>query len=76
LIKPQVSRGLAIGDFDNDGGMDLLVTNCGGSPTLLRNEGAAQSSWLTVKLSGTKSNSNGIGAALNSLQERRGRFEK
>jgi hypothetical protein len=64
LMKPQVSRGLAIGDFDNDGGMDLLVTNCGSSPTLLRNEGAARRSWLTVKLAGTKSNSNGIGARL------------
>jgi hypothetical protein len=64
LMRPQVSRGLAIGDFDNDGAVDMLVTNCGGSPTLLRNEGAARRSWLTVKLAGTKSNSNGIGARL------------
>jgi len=64
LMKPQVSRGLAIGDFDNDGAMDLLVTNCGGSPMLLRNEGGASNSWLTVKLVGSKSNANGIGARL------------
>ncbi len=64
LMKAQISRGLAIGDFDNDGAVDLLVTNCGGSPMLLRNEGAATNSWLTVKLAGTKSNSNGIGARL------------
>ncbi len=64
LMKPQVSRGLAIGDFDNDGGLDLLVTNCGGSPALLHNEGAARISWLTVKLAGTKSNVNGIGAKI------------
>ena len=50
--------------FDNDGAIDLLVTNSGGSPTLLHNEGAAKSSWLTVKLVGTKSNSNGIGARI------------
>jgi len=64
LMKPQVSRGLALGDFDNDGALDLLVTNCGGSPTLLHNEGGAKSSWVTVKLAGSKSNSNGIGARL------------
>ena len=62
LMKPQVSRGLVIADFDNDGAVDLLVTNCGGSPMLLHNEGAARNSWLTVKLAGKKSNINGIGA--------------
>jgi enediyne biosynthesis protein E4 len=64
LIKPQVSRGLAVGDIDNDGAVDLLVTNCGGSPLLLHNEGAAKKSWVTVKLAGTKSNINGIGARI------------
>ena len=64
LTKPQVSRGLAVGDYDNDGALDLLVTNCGGSPSLLHNEGASKNSWLTVKLVGTKSNSNGIGARI------------
>jgi hypothetical protein len=64
LMKPQVSRGLAVGDFDNDGGVDLLVTNNGGSPMLLHNEGATQNSWLTVKLAGSKSNAHGIGARI------------
>jgi hypothetical protein len=64
LTKPQVSRGLAVGDYDNDGALDLLVTNCGGAPSLLHNEGASKNSWLTVKLVGTKSNSNGIGARI------------
>jgi hypothetical protein len=64
LMKPQVSRGLALGDYDNDGAIDVLITNSGGSPTLLHNEGAARNSWLTVRLKGTKSNSNGIGARI------------
>jgi hypothetical protein len=63
LMKPQISRGLAVGDFDNDGSLDLLVTNCGGSPMLLQNQGA-KNSWLSVNLMGSKSNSHGIGARL------------
>jgi hypothetical protein len=64
LMKPQVSRGLAVGDFDNDGALDVLVTNCGGSPMLLHNEGGSKASWLTVDLVGTQSNSHGIGARI------------
>ena len=63
LMTPQVSRGLALGDFDNDGAIDLLVTNCGGAPMLLHNEGS-RNSWLGVKLAGTTSNKNGIGARI------------
>jgi hypothetical protein len=43
----QSSRGLAIGDYDNDGDLDLLITNLDTPPVLLRNETAADS-WLTV----------------------------
>lgn len=43
------SRGLAAGDYDNDGDVDLLVTNLDAPPSLLRNEGA-QGSWLEVEL--------------------------
>ena len=48
-------------DYDNDGDLDLLVTNLKGSPDLLRNEGG-QHTWLILKLIGTRSNRDAIGA--------------
>lgn len=62
LAAPQASRGLALGDYDNDGDMDALVTNCGGRAVLLRNENGNLSSWLQLKLIGKESNRNGFGA--------------
>src|SRR6202035_4095214 len=62
LQLPRVSRGAAIGDFDNDGDLDILVNNNGGSPQLLRNEGANENHWLEIFLIGTKSNCDGVGA--------------
>jgi hypothetical protein len=56
-----VSRGIAAGDVDNDGDLDLLVTNNGQRVTLLRHEGTGQSS-LLVRVVGTASNRDGIGA--------------
>src|SRR5207245_5211207 len=50
LLVPQVSRGVAFGDYDNDGDVDILVNNCGGRPQLLRNEGGNRNSWLTIEL--------------------------
>ena len=62
LKIPQVSRGLAWGDYDNDGDLDVLISNCGGSPLLLRNDGGNRNSWLQLRLVGKKSNRNGFGA--------------
>jgi enediyne biosynthesis protein E4 len=59
---PCVSRGAAIGDFDNDGDLDILVNNCGQSPQLLRNDGGNANHWLEILLIGTKSNRDGVGA--------------
>ena len=59
-----VSRALAKGDIDNDGDLDLLVTNNGGAVQLLRNEGGRRNNALLVRLIGTKSNRDGIGARL------------
>jgi hypothetical protein len=64
LVTPQVSRGLAMGDYDNDGDVDLLVTNNGARPMLLENDGGNRQNWLEVRLKGIKSNSNAIGARL------------
>jgi hypothetical protein len=68
-----VSRALAAGDIDNDGDLDLLVTNNGAGANLLLNEGLARRSnaeaagsanALLVRVIGTKSNRSGIGARL------------
>jgi enediyne biosynthesis protein E4 len=59
---PRVSRGAAIGDFDNDGDLDILVNNCGQMPQLLRNDGGNANHWLEIFLIGTKSNRDGVGA--------------
>ena len=52
LTTPRVSRGSAVGDFDNDGGVDVVINNLDGAPTLARNVGGgAAGHWLTVRLS-------------------------
>lgn len=59
---PHSSRGLAVGDFDNDGDLDLLVLNLGEPPSLLRNDLITKNHWIKIKLEGTTSNRSGIGA--------------
>jgi hypothetical protein len=61
---PHSSRGLAVGDFDNDGDLDLLVLNLGEPPSLLRNDLNSKSHWIKIKLEGTASNRSGIGARI------------
>ena len=60
--KPLSGRGLAIGDFDNDGAIDLLVAQNNAAPVLLRNNIGRQNHWLGVRLIGSKSNIDAIGA--------------
>jgi len=64
FLLPRVSRGAAIGDFDNDGDLDILVSNCGQVPQLLRNNGGNRNHWLEILLIGTKSNRDGVGARM------------
>jgi hypothetical protein len=59
---PRVSRGAARGDLDNDGDLDLLVSNNNGPCELLRNEGGSARHWLELRLVGRKSNRSAIGA--------------
>jgi hypothetical protein len=62
IQKPTVARGVAYGDYDNDGDLDLVVTASNGPVRLLRNDNANQNDVLRVKLVGSKSNRDGIGA--------------
>jgi enediyne biosynthesis protein E4 len=58
------ARGLAIGDFDNDGAMDVLVAQNDGAPVLLHNNAGRRNHWLGVKLIGHKANIDAVGAKL------------
>ncbi len=62
LQRAIVGRGAAYGDFDNDGDLDLLITTNNGPARLLRNDNANQNDLLRVKLIGSNSNHDGIGA--------------
>ena len=62
FLLPCVSRGAAIGDFDNDGDLDILVSNNGQLPQLLRNDGGNSNHWLQLFLVGTRSNRDAVGA--------------
>jgi hypothetical protein len=56
------SRGVAFGDFDNDGDLDVLIMNRNEPPSLLRNDSPPGHHWIKVRLEGTKSNRGAIGA--------------
>jgi hypothetical protein len=56
------SRGCAVGDFDNDGDMDILIMNMNEPPSLLRNDTKSANHWLKVKLIGTRSNRSAMGS--------------
>ncbi|HEX4489410.1 MAG TPA: CRTAC1 family protein, partial [Terriglobales bacterium] len=64
FLLPRVSRGAAVGDFDNDGHLDILVSNNGQAPQLLRNAGENGNHWIEIFLVGRKSNRDGVGARL------------
>jgi len=60
--KPLSARGMAIGDFNNDGALDVLVAVNDGAPVLLKNNIGTQNHWLGIKLVGKKSNPDAVGA--------------
>lgn len=57
-------RGMSTGDFDNDGDLDIVVSNNGEAPLLLRNDGGNKNNWLGLTLVATKSNSAAVGAVI------------
>jgi enediyne biosynthesis protein E4 len=62
LFHPIVGRGSAYADIDGDGDLDVVFTQIGGPPLLLRNDQQTGHHWLRVKLVGTSSNRDAIGA--------------
>ena len=62
FTRPLVARGAAYGDFDHDGDLDVLVATNNGPAVLYRNDGGNRNHWLQLRLVGSKSNRDGIGA--------------
>ncbi len=62
IANRKVSRGTAFGDIDNDGDVDIVVSNLKDTPTVLRNDSDNASRWLSVKLVGTHCSRDAIGA--------------
>ena len=58
------SRGLAIGDFNNDGAVGVLISVNDGAPVLLRNNVGARNHWLGIKLEGRMANRDAVGARI------------
>ncbi len=64
LSLRKASRAAAFGDYDNDGDIDILVTNWNQTPDLLRNDGGNQNHWIQIRAVGTQGNRSGIGAKI------------
>lgn len=70
------SHGCAFGDYDNDGDVDILVSNNNEPPNLLRNDGGNKHNWLMVKCLGTRSNRSAIGARVRTVTGRHAQMEE
>jgi hypothetical protein len=64
ISTPSAARGVAFGDFDNDGDVDIVVNTVNGPPQLLRCDSKLSNNWIKVKTIGTKSNRSGIGTRI------------
>ena len=60
-MTPSSARGAAFGDLNNDGNIEVVINNLDSRPNVLRNRGETKN-WILVKVRGTQSNRNGIGA--------------
>jgi hypothetical protein len=58
------ARGLSVGDYDNDGDLDVLIINNGDAPVLLKNEGGNRNNWVGLNLVATRSNPAAVGAII------------
>jgi len=64
FTHPHAARGLAVGDYDNDGRLDVLIGTNGAAPVLLHNNTGAANHWLGLKLVGTRANRDAVGARI------------
>ncbi|MGH9581451.1 MAG: CRTAC1 family protein, partial [Bryobacteraceae bacterium] len=71
IAQAHASRGVAFGDFDNDGDIDILIMNINEPPSLLRNDVSGSAHWLKVKLVGTRSNTSAIGSVVTAVYGKR-----
>lgn len=62
LLVDRVGRGQAVADFDNDGHLDIVISNLGGPAVLLKGTGVQAGNWLSIRAAGRKSNPHGLGA--------------
>ncbi len=58
------ARGLSVGDYNNDGALDVLICNNGGAPVLLKNNAARGNNWLGIRLEGVTCNRDAIGTRI------------
>ena len=64
LTEERASRGLAVGDIDNDGRLDVVINDLDGRPQVLHNEATGTGNWLTLKLKGKGKNTDALGAVV------------
>lgn len=64
FLAPRAHRGAAMGDLDNDGAVDIVVTNLNEPPQILMNRTTGRGHWLLLHLRGTRSNRDAIGARI------------